>query len=134
MSCFGQAIFLHIYQNVWKNSVTIHSIIFQDTNWYKKFFQEMFDSIPIKALCKISAVKRFGKDLNFMIEFYEKVQKMSQIIHICEFFRGQPVKFFTKLCKYFEIFSHSIVRHKILHNIISFFVQKVRFECIKNEK
>ena len=52
----------------------------------------MFDSMPIKALCKISAVKRFGNDLNFMIDFNVKIAKMSQFIHICEFFRGRSVK------------------------------------------
>ena len=85
MKCLGQVLFLQIYPNVWKNSVTIHWIIFQDTNWHKKFFQEIFDSIPIKALWKISAVKRLGNDLNFIIEFYEKVAKMSQIIQISYF-------------------------------------------------
>ena len=88
----SNTIFSHILINLKKYGLSKapHSSV--NTYWYKKFFQEMFDSIPIKALCKISAVERFGKDLNFMIEFYEKVQKMSQIIHICEFFREQPVK------------------------------------------
>ena len=59
------------------------------------------------SVYKISAVKRFGNDLNFMIEFYEKVSKMTQIIHICEFKRGQPVTILYD-AKYFLGFSQKI--------------------------
>ena len=67
----------------------------------------MFDSIHIKALYKISAVKRLGNYFNFMVEFYAKVSKMSQIMHICEFFGEQPVKIFKifeNLKLFFKIF------------------------------
>ena len=91
--CFGHVTFLQIYQNVWENSTTIHIIIFQDTNWYKKSFQDTIYTIPIKELCKISAVKRYGNCFNFMNDVDEKVAKMSQIIQTCDFFRGQTVKY-----------------------------------------
>ena len=52
----------------------------------------MFDSIPIKELLKISAVKRLDNDLNLMIDFNEKFAKRRQIIHICDFLP----KFVTK--------------------------------------
>ena len=46
----------------------------------------------ITVLCKISAVKRLGNDLNFQIDLNEKVSNMSEIIHICDIFRGRSAK------------------------------------------
>ena len=66
-------------------------LVFHINLTFEKFLLINIEGIRMKQFCIKYNIKWVGNDLNFMIEFYEKVAKMSQIIQTCDFFHGQTV-------------------------------------------